>query len=95
MDAVKQTKPFLRLPNSKVEYSTDIDFFIKNQILSVIDRTGYPTLHLVSRLEKKKFIEKKKVFVSQDFSDNEIIDECKKVHQSLMTGKFGKPTFID
>ena len=76
----------------EVEYSTDLKFFLENQIL-IIQRG---TKHIFcSRLESKTFQTK------LAYTRNGIIDDAEtsviihQIHQDILSGKFGKGELIN
>ncbi len=82
--------------NSSIEYSTDFDFFLKHQIYTSSNNSGYATANFNSRLESRWLGRLKRITsVNTPFSDQEIVAKCKEIHQEMMEGKFGTVTFID
>jgi len=90
-------KPFFHLGNPAIEYSTDFDFFLRNQILTVESNEDYPTVNFSSRLESRWFDRIKNTMLDGRgvITAEQITAKCKEVHQKLMAGGFGTPTFID
>ena len=88
------TKPFFHIGKPSVEYSTDFDFFLKNQISVFIDRSGYPTVNFNSRLESRRF-DRIKNITRGEITEEEIVAKCKEIHKRLMNGEFGTPTFVN
>jgi hypothetical protein len=81
-----------------VEYSTDLKFFIENQVTYSINREGYPTLTVFSRLDGKVFHRGKNVLDTLNSKDieSEVPNIIAEVHKNLLEGKYypdGK--FID
>jgi len=90
-------KPFFHLGDPSIEYSTDVEFFRKEQIFTVMDNSTYPTVCFNSRLESKQFdrIKNTQLDGKGVVTEFEITLMCKEIHQGLMAGKFGKPTFVN
>jgi len=89
--AATAKKPWFRI-NKDVEYSTDFKFFSENQIRVI--RTG--TKHsFCSRLEAKKFSEKRAFNREGTLDDVNIIGETKKIHQEILAGQHGTGEFVD
>lgn len=61
----------------KIKYSPDFDFFLKHQIGTVSTNNGRHVTWF-SRLESKNF---KEIDGSRELSDQEIKEECFKIHQ--------------
>lgn len=78
--------------SKNVEYSTDFDFFFKNQILVVRSNITYS---FCSRLESKIFETKKAIFGNHELSDEEVKETCKKIHQEILDGKHGKGKIVN
>jgi len=91
----QKQKPFFHLGNPKVEYSTDFEFFLKNQIWTIHNNTGYPTTTFCSLIESKTFERVKNVLHFKKLSEQEVIEKCREIHNNLMVGKYGTPTFVD
>lgn len=72
--------------NKNVEYSTDINFFIENQLFIAGRETKSVIFH--SRLESKTFEIKTNVFRS--ISDEEIDNFIKEIHQKLINKFYHK-----
>ncbi|MDG1950093.1 MAG: hypothetical protein P8J32_04755 [bacterium] len=96
-EAPTQTKPFFHLGNPSVEYSTDFDFFMENQVFTTSINSAYPIINFNSRLESKWFGRIKNFMLNGCgvITAAEIKAKCKEIHQQLMAGKFGEPTFVD
>lgn len=89
-------KPFFHLGNKTIEYSTDFDFFLKNQIFTVTNNSAYPTINFYSSLESKWLGRLKNITsISTPFTQEQVQAKCKEIHQNLMAGKHGEPTFVD
>jgi len=73
----------------EIEYSTDFNFFLYNQV-SATPNNGY--LKFNSRLEKKEF---KLVRLKGEFDRDKMIEECRKIHEEILQGKHGKGTFTN
>ncbi len=71
----------------EVEYSTDFEFFIQNQITVVFSRG---ILNFFSNLECFTF----KSF-DYDMEDKEVLEMVKIIHQDLLNHKYGKGEFVD
>lgn len=84
-------KPWYKIKDN-VEYSTDFDFFLKNQI--AVSRRGI-TYSFYSRLEAKTFELKKAIFGDHEFSDKQINDFCEEIHTEILAGKHGVGEFLD
>lgn len=75
-----------------IEYSTDFNFFLNNQIRLV--KTG--TRHtFCSRLEAKTFKEVTAINKKGEISDFELIQKAKEVHVEILSGKHGQGEFVD
>lgn len=77
--------------NKDVEYSTDFDWFTKNQINLVKSGNKYT---FCSRLESKVFKIKNAIFGNYELTDDEIIKTWKKIHQEILEGKHGKGKIV-
>lgn len=67
-----------------VEYSTNLDFFMNNQITTSIDKNG--TFKVFSTIEPKLFLEKNHTFTISDFKD---------LHKSLLGGLYGQGILVN
>lgn len=82
---------FYRLNNKNkegdvVEYSTDFDFFISNQIW--VSKSGI-TYHFNSKLEPKNFKMIRNVFGDHTLTDDDIKAHCQLIHNEILLGKHG------
>lgn len=89
----KTEKSWFRLTSNKdIEYSTDFDFFLKNQI--AVSKRGF-TYNFHSLLEAKSFFITKAVLrTNYEFSDSEIKDKCKEIHNKILQGEFGEGKLV-
>lgn len=78
--------------NKEAEYSTDLDFFIANQIMVVT--TGINHV-FCSRLESRKFNELKMYSYDGKLSKDEKAIHCRIIHMNLLKGKLGKTAFVN
>jgi hypothetical protein len=72
--------------NKNVEYSTDINFFIKNQLYITGSETS--RVKFCSRLESKVF--ELKINIFRSLSDEEIDNVIKEIHQKLINNFYHK-----
>ena len=76
-----------------VEYSTDFDFFLKNQI--VIVKSGHK-YKFQSRLESKAFRNDIATFhTNYEFTDTETTNICLDIHKQILNGEFGKGKLVN
>ena len=75
-----------------VEYSTNLDFFVKNQI--VVIQSGH-SYKFCSALESKCFKFLTVIFHYREFSGSDIRKICVKIHKEILEGKYGSGTLID
>lgn len=91
MSMATKNKPWFRI-NKDVEYSTDFDFFLKNQIRIIRSGTRHS---FCSALEAKKFKEKT-AFNSKGIIDEaELKNDCLLIHQEILSGKHGVGEFVE
>lgn len=77
----------------EVEYSTDINFFLKEQISVWKSHTKY---HYNSRLESKCFLFERAINgPDYSFSDEHILEACKRIHKEILEGKHGAGTLVN
>ena len=89
----KTKKSWFRL-NAKpdIEYSTEFDFFLKNQIATV---KSNHTVNFQSRLEVKSFDRKgDSNFPSHALTDENIKVFCKEIHNKILQGEFGEGKLV-
>ena len=73
--------------NPEIEYSTNFDFFVKNQIAVVKSGRNY---NFHSRLEVKTFRRVSAILrQNHELSNNEINSITKEIHGEILWGKFG------
>jgi hypothetical protein len=87
-------KPWFRLTNKpSIEYSTDINFFLKEQITVWKSGNRYD---YCSRLESKLFLhEEATAAQNYEFTDDHTKDMCMKIHREILEGKHGEGIFVD
>jgi hypothetical protein len=68
------------------EYSTDFDFFIKEQVLASVSREGFPTLKLICRQTGVIFLREKDVFRREEYDDKTIKNKVRQIHKEIITG---------
>jgi len=88
------TKTWYRI-NKNVEYSTDFDFFLKNQISFV--QKDITKFVFYSRLENKFFAQKSSCLRSANnykFTDEEILEFCREIHKEILEGKHGQGKLV-
>lgn len=79
--------------NPSVEYSTDLDFFLKHQI--TVWRSGHK-YEYCSRLESKCFfMEQANSSQNYEFSEEHILEVSKRIHKEILDGKHGAGKFVD
>jgi hypothetical protein len=76
--------------NKDVEYSTNLKFFVENQVACVINKEGYPEISIFSRLDGKVFLKSKDVLVNVVTCNVElkVPGLMAQVHKELLEGKF-------
>lgn len=95
-------KPFFKIKEG-VEYSTDFNFFMREQIFIHRDLSKYK---FCSRLESKVFAIKNatsshviedefKQTKNHTFSEKHINEFCKEIHEEILAGKHGEGVFVD
>jgi len=77
--------------NKNIEYSTDFDWFAKNQARLVRSGNKYT---FCSRLEKKCFKIERAILGNYEFSDSKIISTWKEIHQEILEGKHGNGKIV-
>lgn len=75
-----------------VEYSTDMDFFMKEQLRLVRSGSKYT---FCSRLEAKTFRIETALFGNHTFSDDQIINFAIQIHKDILAGKHGEGSLVD
>jgi hypothetical protein len=75
-----------------VEYSTDINFFFKNQIGVACRESKY---YFYSLLENVTFKLKSNVFGDRTLSDGKIREICVEIHSEILEGKYGVGELVD
>lgn len=75
-----------------IEYSTDYDFFVKNQIAVWKSGNKY---EYNSRIESKCFKEERAVFGNYEFSEEHIEKTCKQIHKEILEGKHGAGILVN
>ena len=85
-------KPWFKLRGA--EYSTDVNFFLQEQI--AVWRS-YPRSRYFSRLNGQYFCGEynPKVWEIEDDDGKNIISKCKEIHSKLLKGEYGQGEFID
>jgi len=90
---IKKTQWYKKQSKSGfVEYSTDFDFFLRNQIAVSKSNLKY---NFHSMLEAKSFSLTANVFGNREFSNEQIIERCKEIHVKLLSGEYGQGELID
>ncbi len=75
-----------------VEYSTDFEFFIKNQL--IVWRSG--TRHsFTSGLESKTFMTQRAYNQQGTFDKCDLIEFAKQIHKEILQGKHGSGQLVD
>lgn len=90
MNTATVIKPWYKLAG--VEYSTDFNFFIEEQIVVASDDIK---CSFFSRLNGNLFTKLKAVNCFGIEVKHSIAEECKKIHTKLLNGEFGQGEFID
>lgn len=75
-----------------VEYSTDFDFFSKEQL--GVSRSG-SRYSFFSLLEAKTFFTTQAIFGNYEFSDDQIINFAIQIHKDILAGKHGEGSLVD
>lgn len=79
---------------SLIEYSTDFNFFLENQIF--VSKSG-AKYSFNSRLESFTFLTKTAILRTANdynFSETEINELCKSIHYNLINGNYGEGEII-
>ena len=76
-----------------VEYSTDFDFFLKNQIVIVKSGCRYK---FQSRIESKIFRDDSAILrQNYEFTDTDTTNICLDIHKQILNGEFGKGKLVN
>lgn len=92
-----KTKEWFKLNNKNdhdddVEYSTNVDFFLQNQIIIVKTGKNYK---FYSRIESKLFLSKVSPLLSGEIDDFELQLNAKTIHIEILAGKHGEGKLVN
>lgn len=84
-------KQWYKLRN--VEYSTNFNFFLANQVLLCNNEVSS---NFNSRLEAFCFLNNKSPFnFSKTYTEDQILEICKSIHKKILAGEFGVGKFVN
>ena len=86
-----QNKKWYRI-SKDVEYSTNYEFFISNQLRLIKSGNEY---RFCSMLESKLFYEEHSLAHDGSFKEEYISKICERIHKEILNGEHGKGKFVD